>query len=197
VRAIGVPETRPIDVTSPAVARSATEGFLQELARALLRITGGVAARLPVEEAATGEIGPRPSSGLQALIAAAARQERIPPALLAAVARVESGFQPRAVSRAGAKGLTQLMDDTAHALGVTDSFDPWQNLVGGARYLRLLLDRYGGDVTLALAAYNAGPGAVDAAGRRVPPYPETQAYVQRVIAAYVDLAANPRGEKTA
>ncbi len=61
----------------------------------------------------------------------------------------------------------------------------------------MLLDRYGGDVTLALAAYNAGPGAVDAAGRRVPPYPETQAYVQRVIAAYVDLAANPRGEKTA
>ncbi len=194
MRAIGLPETQPIDLTPPVVARSETATFLRELSRALERLTGTIAAHLPAERAATSSIGSPPPGGIQALIVAAARQERIPPALLAAVTRVESGFQPRAVSRAGAKGLTQLMDETARALGVTDSFDPWQNLVGGARYLRLLLDRYGGNVTLALAAYNAGPGAVDAAGGRVPPFPETQIYVRRVMAAYAGPASYPAGD---
>ncbi len=126
----------------------------------------------------------RPTGSIADFISAAARQESVPPALLTAVVHVESGFQPNAVSPVGAKGLTQLMDGTARSLGVTDSFDPWQNLVGGARFLRGLLSRYNGNVTLAVAAYNAGPGAVDSYGGTVPPYAETQSYVRQVLGAY-------------
>lgn len=118
------------------------------------------------------------------MIAAAARQEKIPPALLSAVVEVESSFQPGAVSKAGALGLTQLMPGTARALGVSDPFDPWQNLVGGARFLRGLIDRYPGNLSLAVAAYNAGPGAVDAAGGQIPPFAETRAYVRLVLGAF-------------
>lgn len=114
------------------------------------------------------------------LIRAAAARERIDPALVKAVAVAESGMDAGAVSAAGAKGVMQLMDGTARALGVRDSFDPAQNIAGGARYLRQMLERYGGDVTRALAAYNAGPGNVDAHGG-VPPFTETHAYVQRVL----------------
>jgi len=110
------------------------------------------------------------------------------------VVQVESGFQPQAVSSAGAKGLTQLMDGTARTLGVTNSFDPWQNLTGGATFLSALLSRYHGNVSLALAAYNAGPGAVDAAGGAIPPYEETQRYVRLVTAVYHrNLAAQGTG----
>lgn len=98
--------------------------------------------------------------------------------LLRAVIQTESGFNPSAVSRAGAKGLMQLMDGTAKALGVSDSLDPAQNVEGGAKYLRQLIDRFG-DVKLALAAYNAGPGRVAQYGG-IPPFAETQRFVQRV-----------------
>jgi soluble lytic murein transglycosylase-like protein len=114
-----------------------------------------------------------------ALIEAAARRYELPAALIKAVIQVESNFNPMAVSVAGAKGLMQLMDVTAASLGVKDSFDPVQNIEGGAAYLRRLLDRYG-QVPLALAAYNAGPGTVDRYGG-IPPYAETQAYVRRVL----------------
>jgi soluble lytic murein transglycosylase-like protein len=113
----------------------------------------------------------------------AAQRYGLDPALLAAMVKVESGFDPRAVSPAGAKGLLQLMDATAAALGVRDPFDPTQNLDGGARYFSQLLQRFGGNVSLALAAYNAGPGAVEQAGG-VPPYPETQRYVSAVLATW-------------
>lgn len=120
------------------------------------------------------------------LIRAAAQRHGIDPALVAAVIQVESGFNPRAVSPAGAKGLMQLMDVTAASLGVRDPFDPAQNLDGGARYLRQMLDRFAGDLRLALAAYNAGPLAVEWAGG-VPDYPETRAYVSKVLATYQAL----------
>lgn len=131
---------------------------------------------------------PVPSSGLLQLpygqlIVHTAQRYGLDPALLAAMVKVESGFDPRAVSPAGAKGLLQLMDATARALGVQDPFDPAQNLEGGARYFRQLLERFGGDVRLALAAYNAGPGAVQRAGG-IPPYPETQRYVELVLATW-------------
>ena len=116
------------------------------------------------------------------LINEAARRYRVDPALVAGVIEAESGFNPRALSPAGAKGLMQLMDGTAQGLGVRDAFDPSDNVNGGAKLLRQLLDRYHENVPLALAAYNAGPGAVDRYGG-IPPYRETQTYVPRVLAA--------------
>jgi soluble lytic murein transglycosylase-like protein len=122
-------------------------------------------------------------SDVAALATAAARKHGLDPALVLAVVHVESAFRPQAVSPKGAQGLMQLMPFTAKEMGVEDAFDPEQNLDGGARYLRLLLARYKGDVTRALAAYNAGPGAVDR-HRGVPPYRETRQYVRRVLDKY-------------
>lgn len=113
----------------------------------------------------------------------AARQHGLDPRLVAAVARRESAFDENAVSNAGACGVMQLMPATARYLGVTNVFDARQNIFGGARYLRTLLDTFGGDLDLALAAYNAGPGAVERY-RGVPPYGETKAYVAAVRATY-------------
>jgi soluble lytic murein transglycosylase-like protein len=120
---------------------------------------------------------------LRALATAAARRHGLDPELVLAVAGVESGLRPRAVSPKGARGLMQLMPPTAREMGVTDIFDPVQNLDGGTRYLREMLARYDGDLKRALAAYNAGPGAVDKY-KGVPPYRETLAYVRRVLERY-------------
>jgi soluble lytic murein transglycosylase-like protein len=110
-----------------------------------------------------------------------AADHAISPALVRAVIQAESAWNVRAVSVKGAQGLMQLMPATATDLGVSDPFDPEQNIKGGVKYLRLLLDRYDGNFELALAAYNAGPGAVDRYGRKVPPYRETQAYVRKIV----------------
>ena len=110
----------------------------------------------------------------------AAAKYNLPPELINAVIRAESNFQARAVSSAGAQGLMQLMPATAKELGVENSFDIEQNIDGGAKYLRKMLDRFGGNVRKALAAYNAGPGTVIKYNGRVP-YPETRQYVKRVL----------------
>lgn len=110
----------------------------------------------------------------------AAETFQIPENLLKAVAKAESGFNPNAVSSCGAQGIMQLMPSTARSLGVTNCFDPAQNIMGGARYLRQMLDSFNGDVPKALAAYNAGPNAVRKYGG-IPPYRETQDYVARVL----------------
>src|SRR5258708_36931390 len=115
---------------------------------------------------------------VQDMITAAAQKYGVRPALLAAVVKQESNFDPNAKSGVGAKGLTQLMDATARGLGVTDAFDPAQSLDGGARFLGGLLKQFKGNESLALAAYNAGPGAVQKYGG-IPPYPETQPYVPK------------------
>ncbi len=117
------------------------------------------------------------------LVAEAAERHGLDPALVRAVVGVESGFQPEAVSPKGAQGLMQLMPTTARDLGVTDPFDPAANLDGGSRYLSSLVARYEGDLAKALAAYNAGMGAVARHGG-VPPYAETRQYVQRVLGRY-------------
>lgn len=105
------------------------------------------------------------------------------PKLVSAVMRVESCYDSRAVSRAGARGLMQLMPATARELGVHDSFDPDQNIGGGVRYLSMMLNRFNQDLKLGLAAYNAGPEAV-AAHKGVPPYPETRNYIARILKLY-------------
>jgi len=131
------------------------------------------------------------STAFGAEIDAAAASNGIDPALLKGLVSQESGFDPNARSGAGAVGLTQLMPGTAASLGVTNPLDPAQSLQGGAKYLRQQLDRFGGDERLALAAYNAGPGAVAKYGG-VPPYSETQNYVNSVVAkaaAYRGAAA--------
>ena len=176
---------------SAAVAPGGNDGkdFASQLTAASVTGIPGAIAATPATAAVAGT-SPAAATGTSALpagvpygaeITAAAQKHGIDPALLAGLVRQESNFDPNAGSPAGARGLTQLMPATAAGLGVTDVTDPAQALEGGAKYLKQQLDRFGGDVTLALAAYNAGPGAVQKYGG-VPPYAETQSYVQKVQA---------------
>lgn len=121
-------------------------------------------------------------ASLRRLVSAGARLNNLPPNLVSAMVQTESHGDPAAISRSGAQGLMQLMPGTAATHGVFNAFDPQANVLGGCRYMRELLDRYHDNVSLALAAYNAGPGAVDAS-RGIPPFAETRAYVARVTAA--------------
>ena len=141
---------------------AAAAGFEQQLAAAQAQPIAGAATPFAAE------------------IDAAAAKYGLDPALLRGLIRAESNFNPNAGSPAGAQGLTQLMPGTARSLGVANPFDPAQAIDGGARYLRQQLDRFGGDERLGLAAYNAGPGAVQRFGG-VPPYAETRNYVERVL----------------
>lgn len=124
---------------------------------------------------------------ITAIVEGAARRHALDPALLHAVITIESGYAPRALSSRGAGGLMQLMPATAARYGVTNRFDPRQNVDAGAKHLRDLLDAFGQDPRLALAAYNAGVGAVRAHGGNIPPYRETMAYVPRVMQRWAEL----------
>jgi len=126
------------------------------------------------------------------LIESAARGAALAPELVRAVIVVESAFNPRAVSKRGAVGLMQLHPDTARRYGVADAFDPGQNIAGGTRYLRDLMRRYGNNMELALAAYNAGEEAVDRYGHSIPPFAETRHYVPAVLRVYHALLARAR-----
>ncbi|MEZ4338212.1 MAG: transglycosylase SLT domain-containing protein [Planctomycetota bacterium] len=118
-----------------------------------------------------------------AYIREAAALYRLPESFVRAIIRVESDYNPQVVSHAGACGLMQLMPATAARMGVTDVFDPRQNILGGTRYLRILANQFNGDLVLTIAAYNAGEGAV-LRHRGIPPYEETQRYVRRVLRHY-------------
>lgn len=171
---------------------AAPAGFSQQLADASVSASSpaGVAGSVGAIQApaggglagdAAGATAAASGTQYQQMIGAAAAKYGLDPALLSGLIKQESGFDPNARSAAGAEGLTQLMPGTAAALGVSNPFDPAQSIDGGARYLREQLDSFGGDVSKALAAYNAGAGAVQQYGG-VPPYPETQNYVQQVLA---------------
>jgi soluble lytic murein transglycosylase-like protein len=165
-------QTMVATMTGAPAAQPSTSSFAGALASA--QSATQTSSSTPV----TGNDG---SNAFGAEIDAAAATSGIDPALLKGLVSQESGFDPNARSGAGAVGLTQLMPGTAASLGVSNPLDPVQSLQGGAKYLRQQLDRFGGDERLALAAYNAGPGAVARYGG-VPPYAETQNYVNSVMA---------------
>jgi len=138
------------------------------------------AVKMAREDAADTSVAITQIVEIEAHIREVAVRYDIPPILVAAIVEAESEFNPRAVSRRGAQGLMQLMPDTASSLRVSDSFDPYENIEGGVRHLRRLMDRYRGNLPLVLAAYNAGEQAVTVY-RGVPPYRETRRYVSRIL----------------
>ena len=147
----------------------------------------------PLAASPSWAIVTRPAAPYGELIRAAAARHGLASELVESVIRVESNFEARAVSPKGARGLMQLMPATAAKLGVRNAFDGRQNIEGGVRHLRHLVDRYGGNLALALAAYNAGVEAVGRYGG-IPPYPETQAYVARVLRLLQRAAPSARAE---
>jgi soluble lytic murein transglycosylase-like protein len=148
-----------------------------------------------VDSGASGLTRPIPaqtSKRYEDIIARVAKEQKLEPALLHAVIAVESAYNPHARSPKGATGLMQLMPDTARRYGVTDLLNPLENLRAGARYLRDLLGMFNNNLRLVLAAYNAGEGAVIRSGHAIPPYPETQSYVPRVLQHYEHFRARER-----
>jgi soluble lytic murein transglycosylase-like protein len=141
-----------------------------------------------VDVATEFEVVP-PSEAYEEIIQEAAEKYDMDANLIRAVMQTESAFHPYAVSRAGAEGLMQLMPALANEMGVADSFDPRENIMGGARYLKRLLDYHKGDLDLALASYNAGPGNVERYGG-VPPFRETRRYVRTIKALYARTKAS-------
>ncbi|RTL51417.1 MAG: lytic transglycosylase domain-containing protein [Rhodocyclaceae bacterium] len=151
---------------------------------------------LPATSPAKGVAPQRLAAGMRrfsADIAEVAMQNQLEPELLHALIQVESGYDPGAVSRAGAVGLMQLMPDTARRYGARDRRDPRENLRAGARYLRDLMQRFSGNLTLALAAYNAGEGAVVHHGLQIPAFEETRSYVPAVLRRYHRLKQSASG----
>jgi soluble lytic murein transglycosylase-like protein len=170
------PQTAAVDRNSMAASRYRSN----ESAAASNFTKGSRSSRLSHSASPGFGAYSSPNERVEKSIQQAAAKYNLAPQLIRSVIRAESNFQVDAVSPAGAKGLMQLMPETARELGVANVFDIQQNIDGGARYLRQMLDRFGGDMKRALAAYNAGPGAVDQFNGDVP-YAETRQYVKRVM----------------
>jgi len=173
----GAPVTLP---GLPSSDPQPTTGSFASMLQAQMNATPDDTAALPTSDAAPAMV---PPAQIDALVGENAQSQNVDPALVKAIIANESGFNANATSKVGAQGLMQLMPGTAAGLGVTNAYDPAQNVAGGTKYIKSLLDRFGGDVRLAVAAYNAGPGAVEKYNG-VPPYAETQNYVQNVLASY-------------
>ncbi len=154
--------------------------FSSQVQITMFQLMSQLLERLMAEQSTEGEAA---TGSFSQLIEQAAEKYGVDPDLIEAVIQAESNYDADAVSSAGAQGLMQLMPATARSLGVTDAFDPAQNINGGVKLLSQLLNQYDGNVKLALAAYNAGPGAV-AKYDGIPPYNETQKYVTRVLDFY-------------
>jgi hypothetical protein len=182
-QAVGAPAASTNEETAQATSRC----YVLHMRGGRLEVPAAEILTIEPEDAFGPAAAPMPRSPYDTLIAAAALRHRLDEKLIASVIAAESNFDPRAISPKNARGLMQLMPETARRLGVTDIFDPEQNINAGTRYLRELLDRYSGDLTLALAAYNAGPERV-AQYRGVPPFPETRAYLSRISARLHDTA---------
>ncbi len=172
-------------------AIAAPGAFNAALAQALQSPGGGIVATAfpsafpPQIFPSQAGLGPAPvaPADIDALVQQNAAANGVDPALIKSVIANESAYDANATSNVGAQGLMQLMPETAAELGVTNAYDPAQNVSGGTRYLRQLLDRFSGNTRLAVAAYNAGPAAVEKYGD-VPPYAETRNYVQNVLASF-------------
>ena len=173
----GAPPAGPVVATPSG-------GFNAALAQALLPELA------PPATDATDAPAPVPPEQINQLVQQNADIWQVDPALIKSVIANESSFNANATSPVGAQGLMQLMPETAASLGVRDPYDPAQNVAGGTRYLKGLLDRFKGDTRLAVAAYNAGPGAVEKYGD-VPPYAETQNYVKNVLGSLDRYRAQP------
>jgi transglycosylase-like protein with SLT domain len=170
---------------SPDTPLSRTTTVVRADTRSGRLVRGTVIASRVIPEKVIGAAAPQapaspaPAATVNELVAAIARKHEVEPSLVDSVIRVESNYNPNAVSSAGAMGLMQLIPSTARRFGVNDTFHPEQNIEGGVRYLKYLMQLYNGDERLALAAYNAGEGAV-ARYKGIPPYPETRNYVYQV-----------------
>lgn len=136
-----------------------------------------------IKERSPKSLGPYNTKRYDHLISGASHRVGISFPLLKALIKTESDFNPLAVSKAGAKGLTQIMPENVKALNIKNPFDPWENIMGGARYLQELIQRFNGELPLALAAYNAGPNIVERY-QRIPPFKETEDYVKKVLKHY-------------
>ncbi len=180
------PKEVPKPVNSFERQRLSVERQMQGIRESFPPPFGGAPATLVASSAAPP--GPPPPADCPPVTAAAmkpiidreASKNKVDAGLVRAVVEAESAYSPCAVSAVGAMGLMQLMPATAESLQVTDPYDPSQNITAGTQYLKQMLERYGGDIAKALAAYNAGPARVDAAGG-VPPIPETQEYVRKIM----------------
>ncbi len=170
--------------STPASSKSSAAPRPSEASEAVYTPPPSVGAGSSLEGFSTGD------AGVDRLLVESGTRNGVDPVLLYAIMHRESSFRRMAVSPKGARGLMQLMPGTAARFGVSNIFDPRQNIEGGARYVRFLLDTFGGDVRLALAGYNAGEGAVMKYGNRVPPYSETQEYVRRIYERY-ELMRDP------
>lgn len=181
-RPLSPPERSPIPLTNEDQERARVEELNKKKSADSTVLQKAAQIKVPATLA-----GHHISSGnpaIDALVQEAAAQNGLDPCLILSLMRAESAFNRTAVSVKGASGLMQLMPETATRFGVKNIFDPRENVLGGTRYLRWLLDRFNGDVRLALAGYNAGEGAVEFYGYRIPPFLETQNYVRIIYTRY-------------